>query len=156
MKPSAVYSLPLEPPGKPHTKGGAAKKPPEARGKGLEIKTRRRQPEMHMLWSHQQPHPWTTAIKLLHKSSWVTLLFQDKSSPSLFAWQNNKAILFWRLPWWLIFWRICLQCKRSGFYPGEGNGNPLQYSCLVNPMGRGANSIAEVRFGISVQVYRKS
>ena len=23
-------------------------------------------------------------------------------------------------------------------YPGEGNGNPLQYSCLKNPMNRGA------------------
>ena len=22
--------------------------------------------------------------------------------------------------------------------PGEGSGNPLQYSCLENPMGRGA------------------
>ena len=22
----------------------------------------------------------------------------------------------------------------SGKYPGEGNGNPLQYSCLENPM----------------------
>ena len=22
--------------------------------------------------------------------------------------------------------------------PGKGNGNPLQYSCLENPMGRGA------------------
>ena len=27
---------------------------------------------------------------------------------------------------------------RSGRYPGEGNGNPLQYSCLGNPMDRGA------------------
>ena len=27
---------------------------------------------------------------------------------------------------------------RSGRFPGEGNGNPLQYSCLENPMGRGA------------------
>ena len=27
---------------------------------------------------------------------------------------------------------------RSGRYPGEGNGNPLQYSCLENPMDRGA------------------
>ena len=26
----------------------------------------------------------------------------------------------------------------SGRYPGEGNGNPLQYSCLGNPMDRGA------------------
>ena len=23
-------------------------------------------------------------------------------------------------------------------YPGRGNGNPLQYSCLENPMDRGA------------------
>ena len=26
----------------------------------------------------------------------------------------------------------------SGRFPGEGNGNPLQYSCLENPMGGGA------------------
>ena len=26
----------------------------------------------------------------------------------------------------------------SGRYPGEGNGNPFQYSCLRNPMDRGA------------------
>ena len=26
----------------------------------------------------------------------------------------------------------------SGGYPGGGNGNPLQYSCLGNPMDRGA------------------
>ena len=26
----------------------------------------------------------------------------------------------------------------SGRYPGEGNGNPLQYSCLENPIDRGA------------------
>ena len=25
-----------------------------------------------------------------------------------------------------------------GRYPGEGNGNPLQYSCLENSMDRGA------------------
>ena len=27
---------------------------------------------------------------------------------------------------------------RLGRTPGEGNGNPLQYSCLGNPMDRGA------------------
>ena len=27
----------------------------------------------------------------------------------------------------------------SGRSAGEGNGNPLQYSCLENPMDRGAN-----------------
>ena len=26
----------------------------------------------------------------------------------------------------------------SGIFPGEGNGNPLQYSCLENPMDREA------------------
>ena len=48
------------------------------------------------------------------------------------------------LPQWLKRYRTCLQCRRhrfdpvSGRLPGEGNGNPLQYSCLENPMGRGA------------------
>ena len=27
---------------------------------------------------------------------------------------------------------------RLGRFPGEGNGNPLQYSCLGNPMDKGA------------------
>ena len=27
---------------------------------------------------------------------------------------------------------------RLGRSPGKGNGNPLQYSCLENPMDRGA------------------
>ena len=30
------------------------------------------------------------------------------------------------------------QIPGSGRSPGEGNGNPLQYSCLENPMDRGA------------------
>ena len=40
--------------------------------------------------------------------------------------------------------RICLQAggagsiPGSGRSPGEGNGNPLQYSCLENPMDKGA------------------
>ena len=29
----------------------------------------------------------------------------------------------------------------SGRAPGEGNGNPLQYSCLDNPMDRGAGGL---------------
>ena len=30
------------------------------------------------------------------------------------------------------------QVRSLGRFPGEGNGNPLQYSCLENPMDRGA------------------
>ena len=31
-----------------------------------------------------------------------------------------------------------IQSPGAGRCPGEGNGNPLQYSCLENPMDRGA------------------
>ena len=48
------------------------------------------------------------------------------------------------LPWWLSNKEPTCQRRRCGFDPGvrkihgEGNGNPLQYSCLENPMDRGA------------------
>ena len=49
-----------------------------------------------------------------------------------------------RLPWWLRWLSVCLQYGRPGCdpwvrkFPGERNGNPLQYYCLENPMDRGA------------------
>ena len=39
------------------------------------------------------------------------------------------------LPAMLVTWISSLGGEDS---PGEGNGNPLQYSCLKNPMDRGA------------------
>ena len=44
----------------------------------------------------------------------------------------------------------------SGRSPGEGNGNPLQYSCLGNPMGRGAwqaivHRVAKVRHNLATK-----
>ena len=33
----------------------------------------------------------------------------------------------------------------SGRSPGEGNGNPLQYSCLENPMDRGIHGVTKSR-----------
>ena len=44
----------------------------------------------------------------------------------------------------------------SGGSPGEGNGNPLQYSCLGNPMERGAwwatvHGVARVRHGLAIK-----
>ena len=47
------------------------------------------------------------------------------------------------LPWWLRWLRICLQYRGLGLIPElgrsprEGNGNPLWYFCLENPMDRG-------------------
>ena len=48
------------------------------------------------------------------------------------------------LPRWLSCKELACQVgdtgsiPGSGRSPGEGNGNPLQYSCLENSMGRGA------------------
>ena len=48
------------------------------------------------------------------------------------------------LPWWLSGKECTCQCRRHRFdpwsdrFPGEGNGNPLQCSCLGNPMDTGA------------------
>ena len=35
--------------------------------------------------------------------------------------------------------RDAVSIPGSGIFPGEGNGNPLQCSCLGNPMDRGAS-----------------
>ena len=49
-----------------------------------------------------------------------------------------------RKPWWLSGKESVFNegdvglIPGSARYPGEGNGNPLQYSCLENPMDRGA------------------
>ena len=46
------------------------------------------------------------------------------------------------LPWWLSGKEPICQAGDKGLihglgrYPGEGNGNPLQYSCLGNAMNR--------------------
>ena len=49
------------------------------------------------------------------------------------------------LPWWLSSKESTCRCMRDtglipglGRSPGEGDGNPLQYSCLGNPMDRRA------------------
>ena len=42
------------------------------------------------------------------------------------------VLFLWRAGQWQ---RLCLEAAlSSGRSPGEGNGNPLQYSCLENPM----------------------
>ena len=48
------------------------------------------------------------------------------------------------LPWWLSSKESTCNAENLcsitelGILPGEGNGNPLQYSCLGNPMDIGA------------------
>ena len=53
------------------------------------------------------------------------------------------SVIVTRAPQVAQWYRIRLQCRRCGFdpwverFPGEGNGNSSQYSCLGNPMDRG-------------------
>ena len=54
------------------------------------------------------------------------------------------SILYYGPPWWLSDKESTCNARDLGSVPflgrspGEGNGNPLQYSCRENPMGRGA------------------
>ena len=83
------------------------------------------------------------------------------SSPGYIS-QKKRITLIWKDTWILIFTADCLQLPKygllggsdgkasaynvgdlglipgSGRSPGEGNGNPLQCSCLENPMDQGA------------------
>ena len=55
--------------------------------------------------------------------------------------QYDIAKEFWGLPWCLSGKESACRCRRPLGHEdscGEGNGNPFQYSCLGNPMDRGA------------------
>ena len=64
------------------------------------------------------------------------LTFYDSISQSIFTRVSHLQ----GLPWWLSGKESTCQHRRHGFnpgsgrYPGEENGNSLQYSCLGNPM----------------------
>ena len=50
----------------------------------------------------------------------------------------RRTFLSNELLWWLRRLRICLPMQEMWVLsPGEGNDNPLQYSCLGNPMDGG-------------------
>ena len=57
---------------------------------------------------------------------------------------NQGSFLFWRFPCWLSGKEFICNAGDLGSIPGsrrslgEGNGNPLQYSCQGNPMDRRA------------------
>ena len=59
----------------------------------------------------------------------------------------------------------CRRCRRHRFnpwvrkIPGEGNGNPVQYSCLGNPMDRGTwwatvHRVPKSQTGLSLHAHR--
>ena len=95
------------------------------------------------------------------QETWVRSLGWEDTLEKWMA--THSSILAWRIPWshkeldtteWLSLYQMALVLKDpptdagdvrdagsipgSERSPGEGNGNPLQYSCLENPMDRGA------------------
>ena len=55
----------------------------------------------------------------MFQSRWVSLVAQPEKNPTTMQQMEDVASIL-----------------GSGKSPGEGNGNPLQYSCLDNPMDR--------------------
>ena len=57
---------------------------------------------------------------------------------------RGRKTLFWGFPGGSVVKNSPANAGNTGSFPwsgrstGEGNGNPLQYSCLGNPMDRGA------------------
>ena len=75
--------------------------------------------------------------------------------PEVLELEGIKNGFICRLPWWLIKESACNAgdwglIPGSGSYPGEGNGNPLQYSFLENFRDRracGLQSMGSQRVG---------
>ena len=69
----------------------------------------------------------------------------------------HRIILKAGLPWWLSD-NLLANARDTGLIPGlgrspgKGNGNPLQYSCLGNPIDRGAWRAAV--HGVTKELYR--
>ena len=67
----------------------------------------------------------------------------SRSKPAYTMWFSWELV-FTRLPRWLSVKESACSAgdvssiPRSEKFPGEGNGNPCQYSCLENPMDKGA------------------
>ena len=77
--------------------------------------------------------------------SWVKPDLEDLVNHTRVV-RSHRRVLSRRpgLPWWLSGKESACNAgdsssrSESGRSPGEGNGNPLRYSCLENPMDRGA------------------
>ena len=104
--------------------------------------------------SDEQPYLKTTGLygDLLLLSTLFHFFYFIISAPlHMFVFQFLHLFFFFYvlaqvfgLPWWLSGKESTCNVGNEdsipwlGIFPGEGNGNPLQYSCLENPMDRGA------------------
>ena len=97
-----------------------------------------------LLWLNQEGTPIHTKYISRYRQRKVD--WNDQKQKSCLKHRSLNAVTLWLLglPRWLSGNRSVCQWRRRGFSPGpgrspgKGNGNSLQYSCLGNPMDRGA------------------
>ena len=96
--------------------------------------------------------------KWLHK--WTTVKMRGRCLPV--GWMDGRASLVAQLVENMPMMRETLDSIPGlGRSPGEGNGNPLQYSCLENSMDRGAwwatvHGVAKSRIRVTDQQFHYS
>ena len=90
---------------------------------------------LHRWWERKLVQPlWRTVWRFLKKLE-IKLPY-DPAIPLLGI--HTKETRIERDTRTPMFIATLLTIARTGSRTGEGNGNPLQYSCLANPMDRGA------------------
>ena len=78
-----------------------------------------------------------------------------------YYWQLTASLVARMVTNLLAMQEIWVQSLGWEDSPGEGNGNPLQYSCLEYPKDRGAwratvNGVARVRHDLATKTFLKS
>ena len=94
--------------------------------------------------SHRVGHDWSD-LAAAAAALCVCVCMYMCTYMCVFSRYNTVLYLQTEFPWWLRGKELACQCRRckfivpgSGRPPGEGNGSPLQYSCLENPTDREA------------------
>ena len=93
-------------------------------------------PGFRKLWVSHSRNTCTTVCPMAGRRAWVAAMCQELKSIAI-----NLNLGF---PGGSVVKNLLVNPGDSGSIPGlrrsprEGNGNPLQYSCLGNPMDRGA------------------
>ena len=83
--------------------------------------------------------PWPPALRAHRLNHWITREIPTVDTfKSSYLWASQVALVVKNLPANAGDMRDAGLSHGWGRCPGEGHGNPLQYPCLENPMGRGA------------------
>ena len=90
---------------------------------------------------YPEPYIWPKRFWPQPVLSWNSQLLPRTAQPDSCLW---LFFCYVGLPWWIVGKEPTCSAEDPGSIPGwgrspgEGNGNPLQYSCLENPMDRAA------------------